>query len=77
MRPPLRVIVPFDHYSVGDEIQPTGAYYDHLVTQGYCEPVVPAEPAEVECAAMDTSSAETAVLPQPAKRKRGRPRKVN
>jgi len=77
MRPPLRVIVAFDFYSVGDVLPSvTGVYYDHLVTQGYCEPVVRKEPAEVECAAMDTSHAETAVLQKPVKRGRGRPRKV-
>ena len=77
MRPPLRVIVAFDFYSVGDEIEPTGVYYDHLVTQGYCEPVkVRAEPVGVECAAVDTSDAERAVMSPPVKKKRGRPRKV-
>ena len=75
-RPPLKVIVSFDFYSVGDQIAPTGVYYDWLVDQGYCEPIPQVEPGEVECAVWDVSNAETAVLPKPVKRKRGRPRKV-
>ena len=77
MRPPLRVIVAFDFYSVGDVLPSvTGVYYDHLVTQGYCEPVVHKGPTEVECAVVDTSDAERAVMSPPVKKKRGRPRKV-
>lgn len=76
MRPPLKVIVAFGFYSVGDEIEPTGVYYDWLVDQGFCEPVKQDEPAAVECAALDTSGAETAVMQKPVKRKRGRPRKL-
>lgn len=76
MRPALIVIVPFDFYSKGDRIQPTGVFYDHLVTQGYCKPEEERDKVGVECAVMDTSDAERAVMPTPVKRKRGRPRKV-
>jgi hypothetical protein len=73
MRPPLRVVVAFDFYNVGDVLTAvSGAYYDRLVDQGYCEPV---QIGDVLCAAMDTSDAEKAVMPRPTKRKRGRPRK--
>ena len=72
MRPALKVIVAFDFFNPGDTLQPTGVYYDWLVDNGYCEP----DKVGIECAALDTSDAERAVLPTPMKRKRGRPRKV-
>lgn len=79
MRPPLIVIVAFDFYNPGDRIEPTGVYYDHLVTQGYCRPETEDDRREaggIECAALDTSDAEKAVIAPPIKKKRGRPRKV-
>jgi len=76
MRLPLKFVVAFGFYNPGDIVEPTGVYYDWLVDQGYCEPVVQAEPTDVECAALDVSDTEKAVVHKPVKRKRGRPRKI-
>lgn len=41
----VRVILAFESYSVGQILEPTGVWRDHLIRCGYVEPVVDESPA--------------------------------
>lgn len=55
----VRFIRPWQTYSVGNEITPSGTHRDWLVSRGYCEPVV--EPGAE--AGPDDQQTEFAVTP--------------
>ena len=67
-----KVAIAFGAYRRGQIIEPTGLYRDMLLDSGYIEAISEEQDAPVEDAVVD-APAETA---QPAKRKRGRPRKA-
>lgn len=72
---PLRVILAYGHYNVGDVIHPTGLFREQLIRQHLCEEVEREEGDAVECATVapdECAVMRTSIAPSKKKRRRQR-----